>query len=91
MSNLAEKYGFEFQSVKINSAKKRWGSCSTRRNINLSLFLMLLPEELIDFVLVHELCHTREMNHGKNFKMLMKSIFPNYENLNTKLKNERTL
>ena len=52
---------------------------------------MLLPEELIDFVLVHELCHTREMNHGKNFKMLMKSIFPNYENLNTKLKNERTL
>ena len=91
LSNLAEKYGFEFQSVKINSAKKRWGSCSARRNINLSLFLMLLPEELIDFVLVHELCHTREMNHGKNFKMLMKSIFPNYENLNTKLKNERTL
>lgn len=91
LHELAEKYGFTFQSVKINSARKRWGSCSARRNINLSLFLMLLPDDLIDFVLVHELCHTREMNHGKNFKMLMKNIFSDYESLNRRLKNERTL
>lgn len=91
LNELAEKYGFSFQSVKINSARKRWGSCSAHRNINLSLFLMLLPDDLIDFVLVHELCHTQEMNHGKNFKMLMKNIFPDYESLNRRLKNERTL
>lgn len=91
LKELAEKYDFSYQSVKINSARKRWGSCSARQNINLSLFLMLLPTKLIDFVLVHELCHTREMNHGKNFKTLMKNVFPEYDLLEKRLREERTL
>ncbi|MCM1108197.1 MAG: M48 family metallopeptidase [Clostridium sp.] len=74
---LAARHGFEFNSVKINSARTRWGSCSSRRNINLSLFLMTLPSHLTDYVLLHELCHTREMNHGPRFWALMDIVTAN--------------
>lgn len=88
---LADTYGFAFAQVRINSAQMRWGSCSAKRVINLSYNLMLLPDELIDFVLVHELCHTREMNHGARFKQLMTGIFANYTALNAALKQYRPL
>lgn len=87
---LAQKYGFRYTQVRINSAKTRWGSCSAQKHINLSHSLMLLPDELIDLVLVHELCHTREMNHGPRFVQLMRSIFPNYDALNAALRKRHT-
>ncbi|GBU06744.1 zinc protease [Bacteroidales bacterium] len=68
---LAEKYNFEFQEFKISKSKTRWGSCSSSKNINLSFYLMLLPEHLIDYVILHELCHTKEMNHGEKFWALL--------------------
>lgn len=74
LSALAAQYGFAFESVKINSSQGRWGSCSSRKTINLSLSLMLLPWHLIDYVLLHELCHTREMNHGERFWALMNKV-----------------
>lgn len=64
---LAGKYGFYFTDVKIQSSKTRWGSCSRARSINLSMYLMLLPSHLIDYVILHELCHTKEMNHSDKF------------------------
>ncbi len=64
---LAEKFGFHFRCVKIQSSKSRWGSCSREGNINLSFYLLLLPAYLVDYVILHELCHTKEMNHGVNF------------------------
>ena len=64
---------------------------SRQQEIKSGLYLMLLPEELIDFVIVHELCHTREMNHGERFKKLMRAIFPNYDELNKSLKKQSTL
>ena len=64
---LAQKFGFTFSTVKIQSSKSRWGSCSQSQSINLSLYLMLLPVHLVDYVILHELCHTKEMNHGHNF------------------------
>jgi len=64
---LAELHGFSVSDIKIQSSKTRWGSCSQAQNINLSLYLMLLPAHLIDYVILHELCHTKEMNHGFNF------------------------
>ena len=67
LSELAKKYHFSYSGIKINSGKTRWGSCSNRKNINLSLYLMLLPDRLIDYVLLHELCHTIEMNHSPAF------------------------
>lgn len=71
---LADKYGFSYTSVKIQSGKTRWGSCSGGKNINLSLYLMLLPAHLIDYVILHELCHTREMNHSPKFWAWMDKV-----------------
>ena len=64
---LSERYGLPYKSVQINSSRGRWGSCSSHKKINLSYFLVLLPKHLIDYVLLHELCHTCEMNHGDRF------------------------
>jgi len=64
---LAEKFGFSFSTVKIQSSKSRWGSCSRSQSLNFSFHLLLLPSHLIDYVILHELCHTKEMNHGINF------------------------
>ena len=71
LNELAVRHGFQYTQVRINSARTRWGSCSSRGHINLSLYLMVLPRKLSDYVLLHELCHTREMNHGRNFWILM--------------------
>ncbi len=68
---LSLQHGLSYKSVKINSSSGRWGSCSARGNINLSYFLVLLPKHLIDYVLLHELAHTREMNHGDRFWALL--------------------
>lgn len=86
LTENAERYGFCFDSVRINGATSRWGSCSVAKRINLSFYLMLLPADLIDFVLVHELCHTEQMNHGEQFYRRMKAIFTDYDLLNCRLK-----
>lgn len=64
---LSKRHGLPFHEVKINSSSGRWGSCSTRKDINLSYYLLLLPQHLIDYVLLHELTHTRVMNHSAEF------------------------
>lgn len=71
---LAQKFNFHFIDVKIQSSKTRWGSCSRRKSINLSFYLMLLPQYLVDYVILHELCHTREMNHSDKFWMQMDKV-----------------
>lgn len=64
---LAEQHGFQVNSIRFNNAATRWGSCSANGNINLNIALMQLPLELIDYVIIHELCHTKHMNHGEAF------------------------
>lgn len=71
---LATKHGFTVQDVKIQSSKTRWGSCSGRKTINFSLYLLLLPQHLVDYVILHELCHTKEMNHGPKFWAWMDKV-----------------
>lgn len=68
---LSTQYNLPYKSVKINSSSGRWGSCSAKGAINLSYYLVLLPKHLIDYVLLHELTHTREMNHGEQFWALL--------------------
>ncbi len=68
---LSKRYSLQYADVKINSSRGRWGSCSAHKNINLSCFMILLPSHLIDYVLLHELCHTREMNHSVRFWNLL--------------------
>lgn len=70
----AQKFGFEVNEIKINRSKTHWGSCTSQKNINLSLNNMLLPKHLIDYILLHELCHTKEMNHGDRFWRLMDQV-----------------
>ncbi len=74
LKELAEKHGFQCTSVKINNSRTHWGSCTARKSINLSLSVMLLPEHLLDYILLHELCHTVEMNHSERFWSLMNRV-----------------
>ena len=91
LSELAEHYGFSYKKVKITGSKSRWGSCSATGNINLSCYLMLLPPHLMDYVLLHELTHTREMNHGPKFwKILDELTEGRAHSLRTELRNFRT-
>lgn len=71
---LSKQWKLPYEQVRINSSKGRWGSCSTQRHINLSYYLLLLPSHLVDYVLLHELSHTKEMNHGEYFWKLLNSL-----------------
>lgn len=67
VKRLADLHGFRFSEVKINKSTSRWGSCSSGKGINLSYFCLLLPPHLMELIVLHELCHTREMNHSDRF------------------------
>jgi hypothetical protein len=74
---LSERYNLPFNAMRISSSRGRWGSCSSNKTINLSLYNLLLPNHLIDYVMLHELCHTREMNHSTAFWKLLNSMTDN--------------
>ena len=74
LKELATRHGFTYSRVTLRDSHSRWGSCSNRGSISLSIYLQLLPPHLSDYVLLHELCHTVEMNHGERFWVLMDSI-----------------
>ena len=83
---LSEQCGLAFNRVTVKDMRSRWGSCSSRRDIALSIYLMLLPDELMDAVLIHELCHLREMNHGAGFKSLLNGYVPDIAEKNRRIK-----
>ncbi len=67
LHELALKYGFSYSKVSVRQLKSRWGSCSHKKEIQLNIFLMQLPWHLIDYVLLHELVHTKVLRHGPPF------------------------
>ena len=73
-------------SVKINSAKTRWGSCSGRKSLNFSWRLIMADDDVIDYVVVHELAHITEMNHSERFWAIVEGILPDYRERKLRLK-----
>ena len=71
LKELAAKHGYKYSRVSLRDIHSRWGSCSSRGNISLSIYLQLLPTLLSDYVLLHELCHTVEMSHSERFWRLL--------------------
>jgi len=88
-TELAKANNFEFNKVYIKNNKSRWGSCSHLGNLNFSFHLMMLPDELIDYVILHELTHTVEHNHSRKFWTILDSIYGDSKAIDKKLKNYR--
>ncbi len=83
---FADKYEFKYRKVSIRQQKTRWGSCSSNGNLSFNAKLMAMNKKVIDYVIVHELCHLIEMNHSKNFWRLVEEIMPDYKAIKKKLK-----
>jgi hypothetical protein len=86
LKELADEHGFTYNRVTIKNNISNWGSCSVRGNINLNLRLVTLPQALQDYVMLHELCHLKEMNHGPKFHALLESLCPNHRTLEKELR-----
>ena len=83
--------GLTYGRVTLRMQKSRWGSCSAKKNLNFNILLMLTPPEVIDSVIVHELCHLREMNHSARFYALVRAAYPEYDKWNKWLKKNGAL
>jgi len=86
LAELAALHGFKYNQVRIKHNSSNWGSCSELGNINLNLNLMRLPEHLRDYIMLHELCHLRYLNHGPEFHALLESVCPGHRALARELK-----
>ena len=76
VNQLAAQYGFSYRSLNFKRMKSRWGSCDQRTNIVLNIFLMQLPWDCIDYVILHELTHTRVLHHGPDFWQAFDAVLP---------------
>jgi predicted metal-dependent hydrolase len=86
VENINKQYKYSYQNIHIRNQKTRWGSCSSTKNLSFNYKIIFLPAELLTYIITHELCHLKEMNHGPNFWNLIKKTIPNYKELHLKLK-----
>lgn len=82
----AYKNDFDFNRVSIKQQKTRWGSCSSGNNLNFNYKILFLPEKLADYIIVHELCHLKELNHSSKFWNLVGKYIPDYKERRRELK-----
>ncbi len=83
---FAQKIGVTYGRITIRAQRTRWGSCSSKGNLNFNCLLMLMPPEVLDSVVVHELCHRKEMNHSVGFYEEVHRACPEYDRWNKWLK-----
>lgn len=91
LRTLANTYGFSYTSVSVKQLKGRWGSCDSKQRVVLNLFLMQLPWQLIDYVLVHELVHTEHLNHGPEFWQRFLQHEPRAKYLRTQIRTHKPI
>jgi len=87
LDSITSENNLEYSNFRINSAKSRWGSCSSRKTLNFTYRLIMLPEFVVDYIIIHELCHTIEMNHSQKFWNLVDEHCPDYKKAENWLKN----
>jgi predicted metal-dependent hydrolase len=89
LETLSKRYGFSYSGLKIKRLTSRWGSCSSRNVITLNYYLVQLPWHLIDYVIIHELAHTKQMDHSRQFWALVESVTPDAKRLRKEIKSYR--
>lgn len=80
LEQYAKNIGAKFRAIKITSARKRWGSCSARGNINFSWRLIMAPQEVVNYVIAHEAAHLLHKNHSRKFWNCVEMMMPDYKN-----------
>jgi len=78
-------YNYKIGKIQIRNQKSRWGSCSGKGNLNFNYKIVFLPDELIDYIIVHELCHRGEMNHSRKFWALVEQKIPEYKSIQSQI------
>ena len=86
IKELSEQTSFSYNKITIRSQKTRWGSCSTSGKLSFNYRLMRFRKEIIDYVIIHELCHLKEMNHSKRFWKFVGKFCHDYRKLKTELR-----
>jgi hypothetical protein len=76
---LARQFGFQYQKLRLSSARTRWGSCSSQGTLSFTWRLIMAPMELVDYVIIHELVHTKIRNHSRDFYAAVEKILPDYK------------
>ena len=89
LEQLAKKNGYLYRSSAVKQLRSRWGSCDQNANIILNLYLVQLPWELIDYVILHELAHTKALHHGSQFWHTLELLHPDARKLRKKMRNYR--
>jgi len=86
LKHFNQHYGFIYNKISIRNQQTRWGSCSSKGNLNFSYRIMLLSSEQSDYIIVHELCHLGEMNHSAKFWKLVERTVPEYKKIRRSIK-----
>ncbi len=89
LEHFNKHYNFDYKKVSIRNQGGRWGSCSSKGNLNFNYRIVLLPTHLADYIVVHELCHMGQLNHSQKFWNLVSETLPDYEKLQSDLRKIR--
>jgi len=82
----SKTHGFRFNRVSIRNQRSRWGSCSKKGNLNFNYKILMLPQHLANYIIIHELCHLKELNHSPRFWNLMAQVMPDYLEIKKELR-----